>query len=430
MNIWWDYTAALLGMAILMAVSAFFSASEAALFSLKASDIRRLEGASAGGRAVATLLGDPSRLLSAVLFWNLVVNVAFFALVSMVSIQLERNPNASSSLTVGFSIGALMTMIFVSEMLPKSVGVLSARHLASYVSVPLSVAVGALDPLMPVLRTVNLLSERLLWPGFTPEPYLEVADLERAVQNSTQDAQLQTQEHHVLHQLVSLSDLRVDEWMRPRSQLMILRPPVAWGAWGDELPPSGYLLVTEEDSDEIALWMNLEQLSARLPVQHLEYACQPVIYVPWCATVADTLEQMIGMDREVAVVVTERGETVGVLTMEDVLQTLFTSHGGRSERVFHESPIVAQDDGTWRVNGMTNLRRVAEHFSLELPPSRSVTVAGWLEECLERMPQAGDWVPWAEYQLHVVETPEDEPVVIQFSRPPTEPADTQVSEGT
>ena len=186
------------------------------------------------------------------------------------------------------------------------------------------------------------------------------------------------------------------------------------------------MLVAEEDSDEIALWLNLEQVSGRLPATNLEYACQPVIFVPWCATVADTFEQMISSEREVAAVVTELGETVGVLTLDDIIETLFTSRGGIGERLSHDATIVKIADNVWRLSGMTNLRRVAEEYSVDLPNSRSVTVAGWLEECLERLPRVGDRVNWGNYQLEVMETPDDQPIVIELTVVPDEVS----SEGT
>ena len=90
----------------------------------------------------------------------------------------------------------------------------------------LALAVRALDPVMPLLKAVNVLSRRLLWPGFEPEPYLEVADLERAIELSTSDANLIEQEQAVLRNIVSLSETRADECMRPRMQFMVFRPPV------------------------------------------------------------------------------------------------------------------------------------------------------------------------------------------------------------
>ena len=72
----------------------------------------------------------------------------------------------------------------------------------------------------------TLLSHRLLWPNFEPEPYLHIRDLERAVRLSGADAALVEQEQRVLESIVLLSDIRADELMRPRTQFVSYRPPV------------------------------------------------------------------------------------------------------------------------------------------------------------------------------------------------------------
>ena len=74
-------------------------------------------------------------------------------------------------------------------------------------------AVRCVDPLLPILRFINLFLKRLLFPRITPEPDLEMSDIERAVELSTQDAQLDPHEYRMLRNIVSLSQLRADEWM-------------------------------------------------------------------------------------------------------------------------------------------------------------------------------------------------------------------------
>ena len=178
----------LTAMALLIGASAFFSASEAALFYLRSEDRLRLRSGNRAQQLVDRLLEDPDRVLSAVLFWNLVVNLAYFALASIVGFKLS--PSAS----VFFAAGALLSIIFCSEMLPKSVAVLIAPNLASLVSIPLAVMIRILDPVMPAMRTINMLSQRMIWPRFKEDAYLEVADLERAIELSKSDANLARQE--------------------------------------------------------------------------------------------------------------------------------------------------------------------------------------------------------------------------------------------
>jgi len=401
-------------MAVLIAFSAFFSASEAALFYLREPDRRRLAGGTRSQRMAARLLEDPERLLSAVLFWNLVVNIAYFAIVSVAGFQLERNEAYGQSTTVVFGVSSLLLIIFFSEMLPKSLAVLSARTLSGFVGVPLSAAVRLVDPLIPVLRLANVLSRRLVWPQFRREPYLEVSDLERAIELSSTDAQLVEQEQAALRNIVLLSDIRVDEWIRPRTQYRAFRPPVSLADLGGQMTPSGYLLVTEPDSEEVAAAIHLKELSD-VPQAHLEHHAEPVVYLPWCATVADALQQMKQRHRQVAAVVNEYGETIGILTFEDILDTVFTYHPSRSRILLNRKPIHVISPGVWWVAGVTSLRRLARDLKVRFPPSKSVTIAGVIQETLGRLAEAGDTCDWGRFRMKVLEAPERGHMLVELT---------------
>ena len=212
----------LVTMAVLLVCSAFFSASEAALFFLQPKDRRVLSSGNSAQRMAASLLERPERLLSAVLFWNLVINIAYFSISSICAIKLEQIPALGQSAAIGFAMLSLFAIILLSEMLPKSFAVLKPAMLAQTVSFPLSLAVRLVDPIMPLLQSVNLVSTRLIWPGFEPEAEIDVSDLERAIEHSGADPTLIRQEQAVLQNVVQLSNILVEEWMRPRTQFSSL----------------------------------------------------------------------------------------------------------------------------------------------------------------------------------------------------------------
>lgn len=400
----------LTAMFVLLGFSAFFSASEAAMFSLHERDRALLGRGGIGQRRAHVLLQDPDRLLSAVLFWNLVVNIAYFALASQVAIRLQKSPQVSNSLVAGYTAGSLLVIIFFSEMLPKSFAVLQAASLASRVSIPLGVMVRLVDPLMPLLRLINLLSRRLFWPGFRPEDYLQVEDIERAIELSSDDAQLIEQERLVLNNLVSLTELRVDECMRPRNRLRLFRPPISWASVATAIPNSGFVFVTEPDCDDIVSLVPLNDLSD-IPDEHLEYYAQPVVYAPWCAMVADVLQLMDDRRCDAVVVVDEWGSTVGALTRNDVWDMVFTRRSSRSERLLNLRPIRPLGVGMWQVTGLSNLRTLEMHFAAELPETSSVTVAGVVQESLQRMPTVNDQCEWGPFRFTIIAAEEDEPFV-------------------
>ena len=398
----------LIAMAVLIGCSAYFSASEAALFSLRPADRRSLAGGTPGERQAAVMLEDPERVLPAVLFWNLVVNVAYFAVATIAEGQIP-----DGSWAWPFRITALLLMIFFSEMLPKTFGVLVNKQLAALVSLPLTVFVGMVDPIMPTLRLVMSGSQRLLWPGFEPEQGLVTADLERAIKLSATDARLLDQERAILENIVSLSGLRADETMRPNPQLQLFRPPVKLTDLEGNRTRSGYLFLTEPDSDNIYEAVRLESLWSLHP-EHLEAAAEPVIYVPWCAPLADVAALLLGKDREVAAVVNEHGATIGAITTDDLMDVLFSEHSSRCRRLLNREPIQELTPQLWQATSFTNLRRLADYFAVELPTSQHQTIGGVIQESLQRIAQEGDRCQWGPFEFHVISQETDDQLQVHI----------------
>jgi CBS domain containing-hemolysin-like protein len=413
MNVLLELLPWLIAMVFLIGCSGFFSASEAALFSLRLRDREQLANGGASQKMAARLLSDPDRLLGAILFWNLVVNITYFAIVSVVSLRLEKDPTVGHTYPAVFAAISLLTIIFFSEMLPKSVGVLINRRLAGLMGAPLAITVRVLDPLMPMLRVVNLLSRRLIWPGFKSEPYLEVSDLERAISLSTTDAKLVAQEQAALRNIVLLSDIRVDEWMRPRTQFLTFRPPVSLTDLNGKMTPSGYMLITEPDSEEVESAIHLKELFD-VPRVRLEHYAEPVFYVPWCATVADALQEMQRRNRQVAAVVNEYGETCGILTFEDILDTVFNYSPSRSRMLLDQKPIHDLGPGMWLVAGVTPLRRLSRYLDLALPASKNVTVGGVIQERLGKLAEEDDVCDWGPFRMKVLEAPQRGHMLIEL----------------
>jgi Mg2+/Co2+ transporter CorB len=357
----------------------------------------------------------PDRLLTAVLFWNLVTNIAYFALATIVTAKLQReSPGATASV---FAVLSFLIFTFVAETLPKSLAVLRPRLIAALVAVPMAVAVRILDPVLAFSRIVLLLSQRLVWPKFAAEPYLQLSDLERAVELSTTDTSLLEQERTVLQNIVALSEVRVEEVMRPRMRFRSFRPPVSLSDLEGHVPAGGYVLVTEAETDEVAAAIPLEN-AVDLPHLHLERWAESVVYVPWCSTAGETLDLLRNRELSVAVVVNELGETIGIVTLDDILDTVFRPDASRSRRLLKRNPIEPVEDGVWRVTGMTTLRRLAKEFNQELPPTTAVTVAGVIQDVLHRLPLPGDRCRFGPFAFEVLGTPDHGHLMVRMTMAP------------
>lgn len=163
------------------------------------------------------------------------------------------------------------------------------------------------------------------------------------------------------------------------------------------------MLVTEPESEEIAGAIALKLLST-IPRNNLEHFAKPVVYVPWCATVASVFDTLNAEDREVAAVVNEFGETIGIVTLEDLLHTVFEDDSSRSARMLATASIHPMGENLWQVTGMTSMRRLSRFFEVTLPKCKSTTVAGVLQEVLQRLPDVGDEVAWPPFRFRVLES--------------------------
>lgn len=401
-------------MVALMGLSAFCSASEAALFYLSPKDRREMKSGSRSEQIAVELLLNADRLLAAVLFANLLANVSFFALASICAIRLEHHPEFGQRWAVGFSMGALLLLIVFSEMLAKSAAVIAPRWMARRFSLPVRILVTIMSPIVPLLRGINLFSLRILWPNFKPEPLVEIEDLRQAIDVSHGNETLIRQEQAVLNNLVQISEIPIQEWMRPRARLPVLRQPASLADLPDPEQTDGYLFFAEPESDEIEKAIRLED-HINLSGQHLEKLASPVLYLPWTASVADAFERMLRRERHVTAVVNEFGETIGVLTIDDIWETLFTYSPSRVERLLDRKPAVEIEPGKWLVQGLTNLRILSRRLQVEFPPTNSVTVAGLIQEQVQRLAEIGDECVWGPCHFRVVETARRGSLVAELS---------------
>ena len=406
-------------MLVLILVSAFFSGSEAALFSLRNHDISRLAKAGTPGRRVERLLESPEGLLSGILFWNLLINMTYFAIAAILGGRFESQGDYGSTLAVAFTFGSLLTIIFFSEMLPKSIAVLAPLKVSLALASPLTVAMRIVGPILPIVRAANVAARRLIWPGFQPEPELDLADIERAIALGTDDAALLQREQNALRGLVSMAEVRADELMRPRGRLTIhasLQEPSA--VLRDGMPEGGFAFVASPTDDAIVGAVHLRLLRPNR-FEALEDCVEPVIYVPWSAAVSQVYDELHRQQRRVAIVVNEFGESIGAITVDDVHRSVLTF--GQSGDDGHES-FERQDDGTILTAGATSLRAVTRFLGIEEPEERAATVAGFIQRRTERLPRVGDMAELGDFNLVIVdETDTSLQIAIRTRRVETDP---------
>ena len=115
-------------------------------------------------------------------------------------------------------------------------------------------------------------------------------------------------------------------------------------------------------------------------------------------------EKMSHRQREVTVVVNEFGDTIGILTIEDVLDAVFSKYPSRSKRLLEGDPVQQIEEDLWHVAGMVNLRRLEKTLDIDLPETSCVTLGGVVHESLQKLAEPGDECRWGRLKIKVMET--------------------------
>lgn len=391
-------------MSTLVLASAFFSSSETAFFFLSRDQIRGFSKGSGGQRMVAALMTDPERLLTAVLFWNLLINLAYFTVSFVITHRLSHAGHHRVAALV--AIGSLVAIIVFGEVLPKSIAVTFRETVAPLVSWLLAAAVRVVDPILPVLGHVARILRRTFWPGIRPEPHLDPRDLEHAIDASAAMSEDMLQiEQQVLHNILDLSEIRVEEIMRPRSHCVMVAPDDTFASLRQPTQDLSYLLIQRPGEHHVRAAVALDGITvpATLPFRQLS---EKVVCVPWCARLAWTFTELQRRYCGVAVVVNELGEMLGIVTYEDILETMLTERPSRTRRLLKREPVIRIGQNRFHADGLVTLRYLSSVLRVDFEPEddEQYTISGLFHEELERLPRTDDHITWNGWRFAVIES--------------------------
>jgi len=400
----------------LMVLSAGCSASEAAFFSLTPEQLNAMRTGSAAERRGAQLMERSDRLLSTLLFSNLIANMLYFGIVSVVTLKIQSE---SAALAGAVSVGALLTIIIFCELIPKAVAVLIPLTFVRFAAFPLSFLELICSPFLPILGLGKELSLRLFLPRLRQEPILDLADLEQAV-SVAQESGGAVREKECLRSLIRFSEMSAEEIMRPRTHLPVFSVPFSVGSLRELESDTELVFLEEEgDGDAVDRVFALEKL-AQIPesgYDSLENFAESAYYVPWCLPAANLLEVMQKEGISAAVVVDEYGATPGAVLLSDILETIFSPDSERVFQLTDRNPMEKIGEDQWRISGLFSVRAFCRCFRLKFPEElESATLGGLAAEKLQKIPEEGDSFQWNGFLFQVVSAGEFADMVLEASR--------------
>ena len=392
---------------VLLLLSAFFSGSETALFSLSRAQVQKLsEHATKSGDTVQALVHRPRRLLISLLVGNMFVNVA----ISSVLASLADELFGSSGVGVAIGVGTFLLLV-CGEVTPKTLAVRNAERVALVVAVPLDMFARLITPLRVALRHVTNLLIHLLGQGRVPAEEMMTADeIHAAVEVGTAQGTISSYEGEVIRNIFEAREIKVQEIMVPRMDMVCVQLGETLDTALDRAREHGRsrLPVYSGDQDNIVGVLHLKdypawraysvrKMTAGAFLSFRDSLAEPPRFglvrepfiIPETKRISSLLREMRRERRHIAIVVDEFGGTSGLVTMEDVLEALVGEFA--SEETDQEPDFIHRDDVVL-VNGLTSLREVNRELRLELEDDQAESIGGHVMNLFGRVPAVGEGV--------------------------------------
>lgn len=381
-------------------LSMFFSGSETALFSLPPDMVSRMRKNGGTGQLVAELLDRPKRLLTTVLFGNMVVNIVFFSVSFFMLAELRDTLGAGWSTLLG--IASLMFVIIFCELLPKNIAVLYAQPFSRLAAYPLLVFERLSTPAIYVLEKVTDALARLVGAEKERGDSIGTEELQMLIELSEREGVVEEDVGEMIGEVIELGEIALREVMVPRVKMVCFDVEDAPGELETLFRDHKHTLlpVYEGQMDNMLGAIHAKDFFFRDPSQSLQELISPLPFLPESATAEDALGRMREEHTRMAFVIDEYGAVEGIVALEDVLEEIVGEIRDEYDR--DDSPPVEKiGEGEYRVRGDLSVREWHEAFGLDFEELSVDTVGGLIMTLLERIPHAGDRVSYKNLEFEV-----------------------------
>lgn len=383
---------------VLIFLSGFFSSAETAFSTLNRVRMRNLEeeGSKKAAR-VNKILESYSKMLSAILIGNNIVNLTASSLTTAFVIGVCGNAY------IGLGTGILTIVVLLGgEIIPKTWANLNSEKLALAYS---SVIYALMKIMTPVIFIVDLLSKGILKllhvdPNKKMDTITE-SELKTYVDVSHEDGQIESDEREMIYNIFEFSDTCVKDIMIPRTNMVTVNADESVNDLIKIFHESMYtrIPVYQEDKDSMIGFVNIKDLFiARISGQKnitLKSLLREAYYTYEYKKNADLLLEMREKSMNVAFVLNEYGSTVGMVTLEDLLEELVGEI--RDEYDEDEKELIQKiDDRSYLIEGSMNLSDINDSIGTSLNSDDYDSIGGIIIGQLDRLPEDNESVVLAD----------------------------------
>ncbi|MGK2230344.1 MAG: putative hemolysin [Methanobacteriota archaeon] len=387
---------------LLMILSAFFSSSEIAMFSLERHRIDSLaEGEEASAATLESLRENPHRLLVTILVGNNVVNIAMTSIAT-----------ALFAIYVPGGLAVLLTTVIISvlvlvfgESAPKSYAVENTEEWALRIARPLQASQYVMYPAVVFFDHLTRGVNRFTGGRSDIETsYVTRDEIEGLLRTGEEEGVIEEDEREMIQSVFRFTNTIAKEVMTPRLDVVSVTADSSL----DEVLQT----CVENDVTRVPVYRdNLDNIVGIVDIRDIIPALEtdatpadivePTLHVPETKEIDDLLRELQDERIHLAIVIDEFGSTKGLVTVEDIVEEIV----GEIFETEEEEPIERIDDGTITVKGEVNLDEVNEELGIDLPEEGEFeTVAGFIYNRMGRLVEEGETVVDQGVTLTVEET--------------------------
>ena len=377
---------------VLLVFSAFFSACEAAFFSLTSFQLKELkEEKGRWGLAANDLLEKPRELLITIYIGNELVNIG----VSVITTSIFINQFGNFGIGIAIGVGTFLLLVF-GEIIPKTLSLQFPQTYAISAAYPLRFFAFLVRPIQSAL---TLIAEKfILFTGFTFSKDKKTAitndEFRTMVQVGEGEGVIDSEESELIHNVIKFGETTAAEVMTPKIDMFTLSIDDKLEDILPRIIENFYSRVPVFDSDGesfagILFTKDLNKLK-NLPSEKfsLKSVLRPFLSIPQTKKIKELLQEFKKRKRHIAAVLDEYGSICGLVTLEDILEELVGEID--SEMRLEENPLVKIDDNSFRLLATYPVDEFNTHFQTQISEEEYDTVGGFVFGLFGRIPRSGE----------------------------------------
>lgn len=381
----------LITLVLLLILSAFFSSAETALSTVNRVRMRALEEDGNKRAAVVNkILDHYGKMLSTILIGNNIVNISASSLLTTLVIRLFGNTY------VGVATGILTVLVLLfGEITPKNWAMSNSEKISlAYCKIIYFL----MKLLTPVIFVVDKLANgvmKLLHIDTSKKNVMTETELKTYVDVSHEDGVIESEEREMIYNVFDFSDALAKDVMIPRINMVTVSIDATYDELMEIFRDSMYtrIPVYKEDQDTIVGLVNIKDfiLTSDKNNFHIADIIRDAYYTYEFKKTADLLFEMREKTMNVSFVLNEYGATVGMITLEDLLEEIVGEI--RDEYDEDEEELIQEiDDNTYLVEGSMKLDDINDALDTDLDSEDYDSIGGIIIESLDRLPEDGEEV--------------------------------------